>query len=124
MLAQKSLTELRGIAQSLGVGDVFRMDRPHLMQAIELKQSALSPVVKHEPVMPQYDARLMTKPPARKSGVKEIRELLEDHVARGLVLSFNENEERWMMKIGDRTDEGTIRMPLRVVLHCANKLMS
>ena len=121
MLSNKSFTELRGIAQSFGVDDIFKKDEKQLIQAIEMKQMDLAPKPKFEIPKPTYDARLMTKPPSRKTDREEIEELLKEHVRRGLHLKFD--EERWYMSICKKNDEGTIRMPLRTVLHCANKVM-
>lgn len=121
MLRKKSIHQLRGIAQSYSIPDIFSLDANHLIQAIELKQQAMipEPAVKIEP--PMYDARLMTKPPSKQSDEWSIRELLEPFVAQGMHLSFD--EERWYMAHGKKTDEGTKRMPLRSILRCAEKLM-
>lgn len=121
MLQNKSITELRGIAQSFGVADIFQKDKTQLVQAIEMKQAGIAPAPKIEIDKPVYDARLMTKAPSRRSSREEVEELLQPYVARGLNLSFD--EERWYMSCGKKTDEGTLRMPLRVVMNCADKVM-
>lgn len=120
-LHTKSLHELRGVAQAFGVSDVFRKDAVHLAQEIELKQQAMIPKVVALPPRPQYDARLMTKTPSRRSSEADIESLLREHIALGLRLSFD--EENWHMQYGNKTDGGTLRMPLRVVLQCAEKIM-
>lgn len=121
MLSTKSITELRGIAQSFGIPDVFQKDKPQLLQVIELKQQAIAPAPKVEIPKPEYDARLMLKPPSRKSSKEEIERLLAPYLVRGMHLKFD--EERWYMQHGKKTDEGTLRMPLRIVLRCAEKVM-
>lgn len=120
-LSTKSFTQLRIIAQGLGIADVFQMDRAHLQQAIEAKQQAMIPAPKIEIPKPEYDARLMTKPPAKKSDQQMVEELLQPYVQRGLRLSFD--DERWYMQWDKRNDQGTLRMPPRVVLRCADRLM-
>jgi len=120
-LKGKSITELRGMAQSFGVQDIFTKTDLQLIQAIEMKQEAMQPVAPIVIPKPEYDARLMTKPPSRKSNQEEIEALLTEHVARGLKLSFS--EEQWFMHMGKKSDEGTIRMPLKTVLHCANEML-
>lgn len=120
-LHKKTIHELRAIAQGYGIPDLFAKTDIQLTQAIELKQQEMVPD-KPEPIPPpQYDARLMMKPPAKRSSQKDIEELLAPHVARGLHLHFD--EERWYMQFDKRTDEGTLRMPLRTVLTCAGKIM-
>lgn len=121
MLANKSLTELRGIAQSFGVSDIFQKDTLQLIQAIEAKQKTMSPAPVVSIPRPEYDARLMTKPPGKITNRQEIEELLKPYVARGLHIKYD--EERWYMTIGKKNDQGTLRMPLRVVLKCAEELM-
>ena len=122
MLKDKSLHELRAIAQGYGIADIFSKDAVQLAQAIELKQVTMAPALEVPFVQPSYDARLMTAAPADISDEKSVRELLQPLVDRGLHLSFD--PERWYMAHGKRTDEGTMRMPLRVVLRCAEKLMA
>ena len=122
MLRSKTLHELRGIAQSYGIPSIFSKDSAQLIQDIELKQKALVPEPVVPPVKPEYDARLMTKPPAKSSSQDDVRRLLEPHIARGMHLEFID-AETWQITHGKRTDTGTIRMPHRVVLDCANRLM-
>lgn len=121
MLSSKSLIELRGIAQSFGVSDLFQKDKAQLLQAIQIRQQAIAPEPKIEIPKPEYDARLMTKNPSKLSGQAEIENLLAPYVARGLQLKFD--AECWYMSFSKKTDEGTLRMPLRVVLKCADKVM-
>ena len=121
MLANKSLVELRGIAQSFNIADIFQKDQRPLIQAIEIKQQDLIPAPKIEIPKPEYDARLMTKPPSKRSDQQEIEELLAPYIAKGLRVTFD--HERWYMAHGKRTDEGTLRMPMRVVLRCADKIL-
>lgn len=121
MLSNKSQTELRGIAQMLGIADVFQKDKTQLIQAIELKQANMGTPAPAPVPQPEYDARLMTKSPAKRSDQASIEDVLKEHIARGLHLSFD--DERWYMQLDRRTDQGTLRMPLRHVLYCANRIM-
>jgi len=109
------------MAQSFGVNDIFEKDAKRLIQEIEIKQQKLIPPKVQLPSMPVYDARLMSKPPARRSNAMEITNLLEPYITMGLKLNLT--EERWYMQYGSKTDEGTMRMPPRIVLKCAERLM-
>jgi hypothetical protein len=122
VLLNKSLVELRGIAQSFNIPDIFQKDTIQLIQAIEMKQQGITPAPKVEIPRPEYDARLMTKPPSKRSDKEAMEELLAPHIARGLHFKVDENAEWWSMSHGKRTDEGTMRMPLKTVLRCAEKL--
>lgn len=122
MLRSKSIHELRSIAQGMGVTDIFAKDQIQLVQAIELKQQALMPEPEIVIPKPEYDARLMTKPPAKKGSQQELEELLAPYIARGMRLSFPE-PEIWHMVCGKKEDTGNMRQPLKNILQCADKIM-
>ncbi len=122
MLQGKSLTELRGIAQGYGIVDVFKQTENELRQSISLKQQEMQPKPKIEIPKPEYDARLMTKPPSKKSDQELALEMLAPYIARGLHLTFPTPEE-WHMRMGKKEDTGTVRMPLRTLLSCADRMM-
>lgn len=121
-LKQKSLTELRGIAQSFGISDIFSKTNIQLAQEIELKQQKLIPPVAPPIPKPEYDARLMTRPPSKTSNQDDIIALLKDHISRGLHVTFPE-PDKWEMRFGNKNDSGTTRMPLRTILNCANAVL-
>lgn len=122
-LRKKSIHELRVMAQAFGVHDVFEKDHAHLVQEIELKHApTIAPKI-NLPPMPTYDARLMTKPPSKRSSAEELVPMMEPYIALGLKLSFDDNGERWFMVWSKRTDEGTMRMPLKSVVECARRMM-
>lgn len=121
-LRKKSIHDLRVMAQAFGINDVFSKDQAHLIQEIELKHKPVQIVVQLPP-LPAYDARLMTKPPSKRSNAEELVPLLESYIALGLKLSFDDNGERWFMTCGKRNDEGTMRMPLKAVVECARRLL-
>lgn len=120
-MEDKSLHQLRGIAQSFGIKDIFSKTESQLKQEIELKQVALVAPPAPDVPKPPYDARLMTKPPAKKSDQALLEEYLEPYIKRGLHVRFD--EERWYFQYDKKTDEGTLRMPPRVVLQCADKIL-
>lgn len=122
MLLKKSLHELRSIAQGYGVTDVFSKTDNELRQAISLKQQEMAPKPVIEPVKPEYDARLMKRPPAKLCTQESLSSLLAPHIERGMHLTFPSPEE-WHMRWGKREDTGTMRQPPRNVLECANRLM-
>lgn len=121
-LRKKSIHDLRVMAQAFGVNDVFSKDQVHLIQEIELKHKPVQVAVQLPP-LPAYDARLMNKPPSKRSNAEELVPLLEPYIVLGLKLSFDDNGERWFMSCGKRNDEGTMRMPLKAVVECARRVM-
>lgn len=122
-LRDRSIHELRGMAQAFGINDIFEKDAAHLIQEIELKQQTLAPARVVLPPLPQYDARLMTKPPSKRSMPDDVVVLLEPYIEKGLRFSIDENAETWTMQHGLVTDTGTMRMPMRHMLDAARRVM-
>jgi hypothetical protein len=121
-LRDKPLVELRGMAQAFGVTDIFEKDATQLAQEIELRRDRMAQDAAPKlPERPVYDARLMVTHRDKKSAPNDITALLEPHISMGLKLRFD--DERWYMAWGERNDEGTLRMPLRHVLDCAERIM-
>jgi hypothetical protein len=119
-LQNKTIVQLRGIAQSYDIPDIFSMDEVKLKQAIEIKQGGLFPEKKIEIPKPAYDSRLMTKVPGKMASQVEAEALLKPYMDKGLKVSFT--QEQWFMSLGKKTDQGTMRMPLRHLVNCAAKL--
>lgn len=112
---------MRAIAQGMDVTDIFGKSDTQLRQDIQLKQQDLQPKPEIVISQPPYDARLMSRAPSKRASREEIEEVLHEHIAKGLKLSFT--EENWKMSFGVKNDMGTIRMPLRSVIYCANQVM-
>jgi len=122
MLEGKSLHQLRAIAQGYGISDIFAKTDIQLRQEIAIKQADALPKPSIPPVMPQYDARLMTKPPAKITTEAALLEVLKPHIDRGLRVTFPGPEE-WHMSWDRKEDTGTMRQPLKTVIGCAERLM-
>lgn len=121
-LKGKTLTQLRGIAQSFGIKDIFALDEVKLRQQIEMRQSDLNPAPKIEVKQPEYDSRLMLRPPDKHMTAAQAHEWVKEYVAKGL--KFRTTEEQWFMSFDKKNDQGTLRMPPRVLLKCAAQVMS
>lgn len=121
-MSKQSMTELRGLCQSMGAKWSFADDRNALQQKIVTRQTEIlpAPIV---PVIPiPEDQRLRTKPPSKISDEETIRQMLQPYIDRGLYLSFSNGQ--FTMKHGERTDSGTMRQPPRVLIDCARRLMA
>ncbi len=53
---------------------------------------------------------------------KQLDDALTDYKAKGLKLSFP-NEETWYMSFNKKHDSGTLRQPLRVIMRCADEVL-
>lgn len=123
MLREKSLTDLRSIAQGYGITDIFSKDKLQLLQDIELKQQDMQPKPVIDIPKPEYDPRIMSKIPARLSERSYIEQILQPYVDRGMCLTFPE-PETWAISLDKRNDTGSMRIPPRVILNCASKVMN
>jgi len=123
-IQSKSITELRAIAQGYGVDDIFKKDQTQLLDAIRQKQTNMQPEPEIVIPKPEYDARLMSRPPAKNINNDWALELMQPYIARGLTFSIDENGERWSMKCGKKNDEGTMRMKPMTLLQCADRVIS
>lgn len=119
-MTKQSITQLRGLCQSMGAKWSFADDANALKQKIALRQTDMLP----PPVLPVIpvpdDQRTRTKPPSKVSDEAMIMSMLQPYISRGLHVSFANNHFNFRYK--DRTDSGTMRQPPRVVLNCAAKL--
>lgn len=120
-MSKKSLTEMRGLAQSMGVKWTFSDNVNSLEQKIKLRQTEIMPQPVPIPVPIPEDQRLRTLPPAKVSDEQMIRTMLQPYVERGLSLTFSNGQ--FQMAYGKKTDSGTMRQPPRVIINCARKVM-
>jgi len=120
-LEKLSIHQLRGIAQSYGIQDIFSKTDIQLRQDISLRQQEQLPKVETIVPKPEYDARLMNRPPAKRSNESLVREALDGHIRMGLHVRFD--EERWYFAHGKKTDEGPLRMPLISIIRCADSVL-
>ena len=121
-LEKKSIHQLRAIAQGHGIPDVFSKDAKALIQAIQLRQKEEFTPVQQLPPRPEYDARLLTKPPSKSATEEDVLHILDRHIKMGLKVMFPA-PHRWHMIYGQKEDTGTTQMPLRVILNCAENVM-
>lgn len=122
MSPAKSLTELRGLCQSMGAKWSFSDDRNALEQKITLRQKDLLPKIELPPIPIPEDQRLRTKPPSKISDEETIKQMLKPYMDIGLHITFSNGQ--FHMKHGEKTDSGTLRQPPRVILDCARRLMA
>lgn len=122
-LEQKSITELRGMAQAIGVKIDFGYGKARLIELIGAAMLAKLPKAPDPvPVVPE-DQRLRTVPPAKNCEQYQVEEALKPWIDKGLRLSFPKVDE-WRMEFLRKHDTGTMRMPLRVIIGCARDVMT
>ena len=122
MLKDKTIHQLRSIAQGFDIPDIFSKDHAQLVQAIEMKRDKMIPEPVISPPLPQYDARMMTEDPSAIVSKEELDRMLEPYRAKGLHVSYPDPES-FQMEFGKKTDTGTLRQPLRNILLCAEKIL-
>ncbi len=118
--AKQSLTNLRGLAQAMGVKWAFSDDYLALKQKIDARQIEMLPSAPLPVITAPSDQRLRTLPPSKVSSEQMLRTVLRPYVDRGLQLTI---EDDWFtMRHGTKTDSGTLRQPPRVIVECARRL--
>lgn len=119
-MPKQSLTELRGLAQSMGVKWSFSDDYNALKQKISVRQADMLPPPAPPVVAQPDDQRMRTLPPSKISNETMIKSLLMPYIQRGLHVEFENNH--FHFRYGDRTDTGTLRQPPRVIVGCAARM--
>jgi hypothetical protein len=122
VLENKSLHQLRAIAQSFGVKDIFTLEANKLIQEIGLKQQALMPAVDIVPPRPDYDMRILGMNKRDHHSREVVTALLQPLIDKGLKLEFIDGET-WQVSFDKKTDTGSLKLPLRVILVCAEKVL-
>lgn len=122
-LNNKTIFELRSIAEGYGIPDVFSRTAPQLIADIQRRQTKeeIAPDFA-PPSQNQYDTRLMTKRPARDTGKEYALEILKGYIDKGLQVTFPD-PDKWHMYFKGKEDTGTLRMPPRTILKCAKGVM-
>ena len=118
-LANKTITELRGLAMSLSIADVFQKDRAHLLQEIEAKQKTELSSKPAQEVVQTYV--LNSRGKEERCDPDTLEKILEPLKARGLRTRYD--EDMWYFSCGKCTDEGTLSMPLMTAVRCAEKVV-
>lgn len=123
MLEGKTIHELRSIAEGYNIPDVFSKDVGGLIKAITVKQLSLVKQPKIDPPhRPEYDSSIMLKRPSKVTEQARALELLKGHIDRGLEITFPQPDQ-WHMRYKSREDTGSLRIPPRVILNCADDLL-
>ena len=123
MLVNKSITELRGVAQAMGVVWGFGDDKDRLIHLIETKRDVTVPPAPVLDIPLPNNQLLRTLPPARISREQEIMGFMQPYIDRGLRFTISDDLQTWSMQAGIKTDSGTMRQPPRILIECAEKVL-
>lgn len=115
-LEDRSLTELRAMASAMGIKVSFSQDKQSLAKAIRAEVESKAP--KPLPFAPLQPAN----PLNQGAWQGNITEALQPMIDRGLILTFPTSDQ-WHMQRDKRSDSGTIKMPLRSIVRCAESVM-
>lgn len=119
---KKTIHELRAVCQSKGIKFSFSDDVLALSQKINMVSEALKPIEAEPIPRPEYDPRLRMMPPGKVCTQDDMLKRLQPYIARGLLVTFP-YPDMWRMRCGMKEDTGTMRMPPRVMLNAADRLM-
>lgn len=130
--ADKSLPQLRAMAQAMGVAVGFADSKESVGAAIAAALATLvvqtapvpttpTPVTALQAAM-REDPRLRTLPPARNLACDQVVAALAPLLGQGLAIAFP-SPDSWQLRYGQREDSGSLHVPLRVIMNCATALM-
>lgn len=116
-LETKSITELRSLAQNMGLTPDWGMDKPHLLQAI--REHVVDKVES-----PQKQIMVNIPPDMDKALTQDLVEkALEGFKVLGLHVSFPEPGQ-WEMSCLKKRDSGSMSMGLWSIVNCAKELVN
>jgi len=121
-LNDKSLTELRGMYSAMGGNVNFSDTKTVLVTKINLRISDRMPKPEVIQTAVPEDQRLRTVAPAANMDQAEVVATLQPLIDAGLRLTFPAHDQ-WMMQHLNKTDSGSLRVPLRVIVGCAREVM-
>lgn len=120
-LDNKTLTDLRSMAQAFDLAFTFADAKQNLIDKITAAMQVRVEEIAAEPVpfpaLPD-DQRLRSVPPAKNLPREQVYAMLKPFFALGLQVTFPEADQ-WHMACGNKEDTGSLRMPLRVIMKCA-----
>lgn len=119
-LREKSIHDLRTMAQAFGVNDVFSKDKNNIIQEIVLKHAPVAPAAVVMPPLPVSVNQALDD----MADPDDVTAAMKPYAALGLRFQFIDSGTRWSMRFGERADEGTMSMPLKTVIDCARKLLA
>lgn len=117
-LDKKSLTEIRSIAQSMGISPRFDIGKEQLLQDISLHVSA-------KVVQPEKPIQVNITTPNTEGGMltkESVIEALKGFSDLGLVVSFPDNRT-WQLSCNLKRDTGTMSMSMWNVIQCARDVI-
>lgn len=121
-LEERSITELRSMAQAMGAAFDFKDDKNAVMKIIRDHMAAKVPKPRTlEPLMPA-DTRFITHEIPDPIEQNAIVNALAEYTSRGLVLTFP-TVDTWQISRDNRQDSGTTRAPLVDIVRCAREVM-
>ena len=121
-LEERSITELRALAQAMGADYNFGMDCDALRQSIRDHMEAQVPKPRIPDDLRPTDIRVATDLSDIVVTQVDVAEACLNSIDRGMRLTFP-TPDTWMMEYGKKQDSGTLRMPLVDVVRCARELM-
>lgn len=119
-LMANTLPKIRNHAATIGLGvDMSEKKADLVKRIVEFQQRIEPPRRQEEPKLADpKDEKLRSQPPAESASQKEIMEACKNHIAKGMVLTFPEDDQ-YHMRYRMKEDSGNIRQPLRTIVQRA-----
>lgn len=117
------ISRVRQHAAALGLGVSFSEKKNDLIARIVEVQQTIQPKREEKPatIAEASEEQLRSKPAARGTNQKEVLEALQPYVAKGLHVSFPDDES-FYISFKKKNDSGTLRQPLRIICRRAEMI--
>ena len=121
-LEERSITELRAMAQAMDAKFVFSDDKQRLITIIRDCMQAKIPKPRIPDNIEPSDDRFIIRPPKYVCTQREVIDALQPMIDAGLQVTFP-TTDTWFLRFGKREDTGSMKMPPLHVLRCAKEIM-
>lgn len=121
-LEERSITELRAMAQAMDATFSMGDDKSALMGIIRDCMAAKVPKPHIPDELKPADQRFTVMPPKYVCTQNDVLDVLKPYVDRGLKVSFP-TVDQWMMKFDKKEDSGSMLVPPLVIVRCAKEIM-
>jgi hypothetical protein len=116
-LERKTLSELRAIAQSVGIVPDFSVGKDALLQQMRGHVQKQTPL----PVQP-VQINIVNQPDDRMLTQSQVEEALKDFRNLGLIITFPD-AATWAMECSGKKDSGSMTASLWTIIGCAKEVV-
>lgn len=121
-LEDRSITELRAMAQAMDAKFSFSDDKTAMISIIRDCMASKVPKPRTPDDLRPADQRFIITPPKYVCTQSDVLDILQPFIKQGLQVTFP-TVDQWHIKFDKREDSGSMMIPPLAVMRCAKELM-